>query len=143
MNKLLLFFALVCMTMASYAQDNIILSRENANEKGITPIWPRCDRSRQTPIKCFDNKLRDHIIRNFQYPDIALKDGLSGTVTVEFIINKKGKVEVLEVTGAHRYLQREAIRIIRALPKMEPAKWGQKPIAIAFTVPITFVKPKI
>ncbi|MBQ4818526.1 energy transducer TonB [Aquimarina sp. MMG016] len=141
MKKLLLIFTIM-ISIPSFAQGDIILAKENANDKGITPIWPKCDRSRFSPAKCFDNKLRDHIVRNFQYPDVAVSQGLSGTVTVEFIINKKGKVEVLEVTGGHRYLQREAIRIIRAIPKMEPGKWGKKPIAIAYTVPITFEKPR-
>lgn len=141
MKKTLLIFTLL-LSGLSFSQDAIILSQENANEKGITPMWPKCDRSRQTPSQCFDQKLRDHIIQNFEYPDIALSEGLSGTVTVEFIINKKGKVEVLEVEGGHRYLQREAIRIIRAIPKMDPGKWGAKPIAIAYVVPITFIKPQ-
>ncbi len=141
MKKLLLIFT-IFLSGYSFSQDGIVLSQENANEKGITPIWPKCNKSRQTPTQCFDNKLRNHIIANFEYPEIALNEGLSGTVTVEFIVNKKGKVEVLEVNGAHRYLQREAIRIIRTIPKMEPGKWGNKPIAIAYTVPITFLKPK-
>jgi len=140
MKKLLLIVTILCSTFL-FAQNNIILSKENANEKGITPMWPKCDRSRQTPIKCFDNNLRNHIIRNFRYPEIAQKDGLTGTVVVEFIINNKGKAEVIEVTGAHRYLQREAVRIIRTIPKMKPGKWGNKPIAIAYEVPITFLKP--
>ncbi|TSE07122.1 MULTISPECIES: energy transducer TonB [Aquimarina] len=141
MKRLLLILTILFSTF-SFSQDAIILSQENANEKGITPIWPKCDRSRLEPANCFDQKLRNHIIQNFEYPDAALNDGLSGTVTVEFIINNKGKVEVLEVTGAHRYLQREAIRIIRAIPKMQPGKWGNKPIAVAYTVPITFRKPQ-
>lgn len=141
MKKTLLILTIL-LSGVSFSQDAIILSQENANEKGITPIWPKCDRSRQTPSQCFDQKLRDHIIQNFQYPDIALREGLSGTVTVEFIINKKGKIEVLEVEGGHRYLQREAIRIIRAIPKMKPGKWGDKPIAVAYIVPITFIKPQ-
>ncbi|EZH74487.1 hypothetical protein ATO12_12010 [Aquimarina atlantica] len=141
MKRTLLILTLL-LSGISFSQDAIILSQENANEKGITPLWPKCDRSRQTPTQCFDQKLRNHIIQNFEYPEIAMNEGLSGTVTVEFIINKKGKVEVLEVTGAHRYLQREAIRIIRAIPKMKPGKWGEKPIAVAYTVPITFRKPQ-
>ncbi|MBG6131430.1 protein TonB [Aquimarina sp. EL_43] len=141
MKRTLLILTLL-LSGISFSQDAIILSQENANEKGITPMWPKCDRSRQTPTQCFDQKLRNHIIQNFEYPEIAMNEGLSGTVTVEFIINKKGKVEVLEVTGAHRYLQREAIRIIRAIPKMKPGKWGEKPIAVAYTVPITFRKPQ-
>ena len=87
MKKLLLIATILCSTFL-FAQDNVILSQDNANEKGITPIWPKCDKSRQTPIKCFDNNLRNHIIRNFRYPEIAEKDGLEGTVTVDFIINK-------------------------------------------------------
>ncbi len=141
MKKLLLIATVLC-TALSFSQDNIILSKQNANEKGITPMWPKCEKSRQTPIKCFDNNLRNHIIRNFRYPEIAEKDGLEGTVTVEFIINNKGKTEVIEVKGGHRYLQREAVRIIRTIPRMDPGKWGKKPIAIAYEVPITFIKPK-
>jgi len=140
MKKLLLIVTILSSAFL-FAQDNIILSKENANEKGITPLWPKCDESRQTPTKCFDNNLRNHIIRNFRYPEIAKKEQLEGTVNIEFIINARGKVEVIEVEGGHRYLQREAIRIIRTLPKMKPGKWGDKPIAIAYSVPITFVKP--
>jgi len=141
MKKILLFLLLICSSFI-FAQDGIVLSQESANEKGITPMWPRCDRSRQSPAKCFDNSLRNHIIRKFRYPQAAVSEGLEGTVNIEFIINKKGKVEVIEVTGGHRYLQQEAIRIIRAIPKMEPGKWGKKPIAIAYSVPITFNKPR-
>ena len=141
MKKLLLIITILCSTFL-FAQDNIILSKENANEKGITPIWPKCESSRQTPVKCFDNSLRKHIISNFRYPEVAAREGIEGTVTVDFIINNKGKAEVIEVNGGHRHLQREAVRIIRALPKMKPGKWGKKPIAIAYEVPITFIKPK-
>lgn len=141
--KKLLFILAITYSAFSFAQDGIILSQENANEKGITPTWPKCEKSRLKPIQCFDKSLRRHIFANFSYPDVALKDGLSGTVTVEFVINKKGRVEVLEVTGAHRYLQAEAIRIIRSIPKMDPAKWGDKPIAVVYIVPITFRKPQM
>ncbi len=142
MKRLLLLLLTISLSSLSFSQDGIVLSQENANEKGITPIWPKCERSRQTPAECFDQKFRTHIIKNFEYPDVALPGKLSGTVTVDFIIDKKGKVEVIEVKGAHRYLQREAIRIIRAIPKMEPGKWGNKPIAIAYSVPITFRPPQ-
>ncbi|TYP75934.1 energy transducer TonB [Aquimarina intermedia] len=141
MKELFLILTLLLTTNA-FSQDGIMLSQENANEKGITPMWPKCDRSRQTPIQCFNNQLRTHIIKNFEYPEVARKEALEGTVNVEFMIDKKGKVEILEVTGAHRYLQQEGIRIIRRIPKMEPAKWGNKPIAIVYKVPITFLKPQ-
>lgn len=141
MKTILLTLTLLFSTF-TFAQDGIVLSKANANDKGITPVWPGCDRSRQTPAKCFDNKLRNHVIRTFKYPELAVNDGLSGTVTVEFVINGKGKVEVLEVIGGHRLLQKEAVRIIKAIPKMTPGKWGNKPISVAYEVPITFRKPQ-
>ena len=140
MKKLLLIITIFSSTFL-FAQDNVILSQENANEKGLTPLWPKCERSRQTPIKCFENNLRNHIVINFRYPEIAKKQRLEGTVTVEFIINTKGKVEVIEVEGGHRFLQVEAVRIIRTIPKMKPGRWGNKPIGIVYSVPITFIKP--
>ncbi|GAA4274065.1 energy transducer TonB [Aquimarina gracilis] len=142
MKRLLLLLAIL-LSSFSFSQDGIVLSQESANEKGITPIWPKCaNASRQTPAQCFDQKLRKHIFATFEYPEVAVPLGLTGTVTVEFIVNQKGKVEVIEVTGAHRYLQQEAIRMIRAIPKMKPAKWGNKPISVAYSVPITFRKPQ-
>ncbi|GAA3513781.1 hypothetical protein GCM10022393_29510 [Aquimarina addita] len=145
MNKLLLVLLILSINF-SFAQEEdggILLSSESANGKGITPLWPKCEDSRQTPINCFNNNLRNHIIKIFRYPEAAREEGLEGTITVEFIINKKGKVEVIDVKDGHRYLQREAVRIIKTIPKMdEPAKWGNKPISVAYTVPITFIKPK-
>jgi len=140
MIKIIPLFILL-ISAPSFSQESIVLSAESATEKGISPIWPKCERSRQTPIDCFANKLSTHIVRNFEYPDVAKKDQLSGTVVVDFIINKKGKVEVVDAKGAHRYLLQAAVKIIRAIPKMIPAKWGVKPIAVAYTVPITFRKP--
>ena len=141
MKELLLIIFFLCSMTHTFSQGNVILSQENANEKGVTPIWPKCDRSRRTPMKCFDNKLRDHITRTFIYPQAAVKKALSGTVTVDFLINKKGKVEILEFSGGHPLLQKEAVRIIKAIPKMKPASWGKKPIAVAYSIPITFRKP--
>jgi len=143
MKKLLLVLSLLIpLFLFSQEGEPVMLSQETASEKGITPIWPLCDQSRQRPEQCFDNKLRDHILRNFVYPEIAIPEALSGTVTVEFIINKKGKIEIVQVGGAHRYLQKEALRIINAIPKMKPAKWGKKPIAVSYEVPITFRPPQ-
>ncbi len=139
--KKLILLSMLTFSLVSFAQESVILSADSAKEKGITPIWPKCDKSRRPPIICFNQKLMTHIIQNFEYPEIARSEALSGTVVVEFIINKKGRVEVIDVKGGHRYLQQEAIRIIRAIPKMKPATWGTKPIAVAYSTPITFRKP--
>ena len=60
MKKLLLILTIFCTTFL-LAQNNIVLSQGNANEKGISPIWPKCDDSRLSLDKCFDKNLRRHV----------------------------------------------------------------------------------
>ncbi|SRX73440.1 energy transducer TonB [Aequorivita antarctica] len=114
-----------------------------ANEvtmKEIAPIWPGCEAgAAAVRDKCFDEKLIAHIIKNFKYPPTAYKKNDQGKVTVEFIINEQGLVEIQKVTGGSKELQEEAKRNIMAIPKMsKPGMLAGKPRAIKYTVPFNF-----
>lgn len=115
----------------------------NKNEvtlKEIAPIWPGCEKGNATERdNCFNQKLSAHISKNFKYPAEAYKNNEQGKVTVEFMINEKGIVEVTNVSGGTKVLQEEAKRNILAIPKMaKPGMMGGKPRAIKMTVPFTF-----
>ncbi len=141
MKKLLLIATILCFS-ASFAQEGLSLSRENANEKGMTPLWPGC-RDDTNAISCFDGKLRKHILTHFHYPQESIDRAAEGTVTVDFLIDKTGKIKVTAAEGAEdRFLIQEAVRIIRDMPEMDPAKWGSKPIGVDYSIPITFTLPK-
>ena len=115
----------------------------NKNEvtlKEIAPIWPGCEKGNATERdNCFNQKLSAHISKNFKYPAESYKNNDQGKVTVEFMINEKGMVEVTKVSGGTKMLQEEAKRNIMAIPKMaKPGMMGGKPRAIKMTVPFTF-----
>jgi len=83
--------------------------------------------------------LLSFIYANIKYPDLALQVGISGTVHVEFVIGKKGKVrEVALVRGIDPMLDNEAIRVVKLLPDWTPGKQCGKPVSVRYNVPITF-----
>ena len=106
--------------------------------KEIAPIWPGCDGNITERDNCFNTKLSQHISKNFKYPAADYKNNVQGKVTVVFIVNEKGLVEVTSVTGGSKSLQEEAKRNIMAIPQMKPGMMGGKPRAITYTVPFNF-----
>ena len=115
----------------------------NKNEvtlKEIGPVWPGCEKGNVAERdNCFNQKLSAHISKNFKYPADAYKRNEQGKVTVEFVINEKGLVEVTKVTGGTKSLQEEAKRNIMAIPKMaKPGMMAGKPRKIKMAVPFNF-----
>jgi len=85
------------------------------------------------------NSFRDWVTKNLKYPDIAIKNGISGKVFVQFVINTAGKVvDVKVVRGVDPSLDKEAIRAISSSPKWEPAKQKGTKVMQQFTIPIAF-----
>lgn len=87
-----------------------------------------------------DLELRKYIAGNVHYPEIAKENGIQGRVFVQFVVNAKGFVEQTKIArGVDPSLDKEALRIIKSLPKWEPGKQRGKPVKVQFTVPINFV----
>ena len=108
--------------------------------KEIAPVWAGCEGESGVGIQeCFKQKLTQHVIKNFKYPADAYKSNTQGRVTVEFIINTEGLVEITKVSGGAASLQEEARRNISLIPKMvRPGMQAGKPKAIQYTVPFDF-----
>jgi periplasmic protein TonB len=86
-----------------------------------------------------DDSLRRYIAKSVKYPEVARENGIQGRVFVQFVINGKGRVEQTKVVrGVDPSLDREAMRIIEALPPWQPGKQRGKPVKVSFTVPINF-----
>lgn len=139
MKKLILALFLFT-SLTGFSQEWGSVNKNKLTVKEIGPIWPGCERGNATKRdNCFNQKLTAHISKNFKYPTEAYKRNEQGKVTVEFIINKKGLVEVKKVSGGTKALQEEAKRNIMTIPKMaKPGMMAGKPRAIHFTVPFNF-----
>lgn len=83
--------------------------------------------------------LNDWVYTYLRYPEIPLSQGVSGTVTVEFIVEKDGTVTgVRAVRGNDQYLEDEAVRVIAASPKWKPGQMGGEKVRVKYSVPVEF-----
>ncbi|MGI6242874.1 MAG: energy transducer TonB [Prevotella sp.] len=77
--------------------------------------------------------------QNLHYPIIAQKRGIEGKVVVTFIVNKDGTIANPKVEkSANKYLDNEAMRVIKMMPKWKPGMIGKKPCRTMFAIPINF-----
>ena len=103
------------------------------------PIFPGCEDAIDQK-KCFQDKIKEYISKNFN-KKIANGLGIdSGNkkVYVQFIIDKNGTITKTRARGPHKATEKEAIRVIQSLPKMQPAEHDGKKAGVKYTLPITF-----
>jgi len=87
-----------------------------------------------------DLALRKYIANAINYPVIAQENGIQGKVYVQFVVDKDGSVSDARIArGVDPSLDKEALRVVNALPKWKPGKQRGKPVRVSYTVPINFV----
>ena len=84
-------------------------------------------------------KFREWVQKRLRYPQIAQENGISGRVTLTFVIEKDGTLTNIEVMQSpDRSLSEEAIRVLNTSPKWEPGKQRNQPVRVRFTLPVAF-----
>lgn len=79
------------------------------------------------------------VAKNVRYPMIAQENNIQGKVFVQFVVEKDGSVSNVKVAkSVDPSLDKEAIRMVKAMPKWEPAKLRGKPVRVSCTIPIGF-----
>ena len=83
--------------------------------------------------------IRKFIEDNMKYPKKARKEGIVGTVFVEFVIEKDGSISNAKVFhGLRPDLDAEAVRVISMMPKWKPAEHQGKIVRQFFSLPVKF-----
>lgn len=77
---------------------------------------------------------------NVKYPVIAQENGIQGRVICQFTVNKDGSIVDVEVvrSGGDASLDKEAVRVIKSMPKWKPGMQRGKPVRVKYTVPVNF-----
>ena len=76
---------------------------------------------------------------NVSYPQMALENGISGRVIVKFVVEKDGSVSgVTLVRGVDKDHDREAIRVVKRMPKWQPGKNNGQAVRCYFNLPVNF-----
>ncbi|HPU46600.1 MAG TPA: energy transducer TonB [Bacteroidales bacterium] len=86
-----------------------------------------------------DKALREYILNNIKYPEVARTSGITGTVYVQFVVEKDGSIsDVKVVRGIGGGCDEEAVRVVKSMPKWKPGKQRGQPVRVYFTLPIEF-----
>ena len=84
-------------------------------------------------------KLYEYLGDNIKYPEQAKDFSIQGKVFVQFVVWKDGTIkDVKVVKGAHKLLDKEALRVINKMPNWKPGKQRGKNVNAKFTLPIKF-----
>jgi len=77
--------------------------------------------------------------RNLRYPPIAEENGIKGRVICQFVVERDGSItDVSVVKSVDPSLDKEAVRVIKAMPKWSPGMQKGEAVRVKYTLPITF-----
>lgn len=87
----------------------------------------------------FPGDINKWLGKNVKYPVIAQENNIQGRVTVQFVIERDGSItDVKVLRGVDPSLDKEAVRVVKSMPKWKPGKQRGKPVRVSYTVPINF-----
>ncbi len=86
-----------------------------------------------------EGAMMKYLQKNIKYPTIAKENGVKGTVFVQFVVEKDGKVaDVVVAKGVDKSLDAEAKRVVSSMPKWAAGQQGGIPVAVQYVLPVKF-----
>ena len=86
-----------------------------------------------------DNALLKWIAERISYPTAAAENGIDGLVSCSFIVNADGSISDVEVLRSRDpLLDKEAVRVLKLMPKWKPGVQQGKNVRVKYSVPVRF-----
>ncbi|PHS63470.1 MAG: energy transducer TonB [Flavobacterium sp.] len=105
------------------------------------PVYPGCEKKKGNAEKkkCMSEKIMKFVQKKFN-TELAGDLGLEGRqrISVQFKIDKNGNVVGVRARAPHPKLEQEAVKVVKALPKMIPGKQRGKAVGVLYSLPILF-----
>ena len=128
-----------------------VKGNDEANGKDIADLKQVVTQAEPEPEKVFDmveqmptfpggqQELMSYLGKNIKYPTIAQENGTQGRVIIQFVVERDGSITDVRVArGVDPYLDKEAVRVVKSMPKWIPGKQNGKAVRVKFTVPVMF-----
>jgi len=126
MKNLLLLFTLILGITTVSAQDTTAAG-----------VYTKADQMPQ--FKGGDAAFRKFIGKHLRYPQSELQAKIHGTVYLSFIVNIDGSItDATVVTGVNPGLDKEALRLIRSMPRWVPGRHQGRPVRVLVDQRISF-----
>ena len=79
------------------------------------------------------------ISQNLEYPKACQENGTQGRVGVRFIVGRDGTISNVNVLeSVDPFWDKEAVRVIKAMPRWKPGMHKGKPVSVSYVVPVNF-----
>lgn len=83
--------------------------------------------------------LMNYLNSNIKYPVIAEENGIQGRVVVQFVVGKDGSISNVHVVkSVDPSLDKEAVRVVKNMPRWIPGKQNGQSVTVRYTLPVTF-----
>lgn len=83
--------------------------------------------------------LMKYLSENTKYPVVAQENGVQGRVTVQFVVEKDGSISDVHVLrGVDPSLDKEAVRVVKSMPRWTPGKQNGITVRVNYRVPVLF-----
>ena len=150
-NSLLLaftsFLISILLTNSAYSSNGLSLKNEQEEVIKFSDVekppfyidWCTSNISKDKIRECTDSGIKLFAKTNYN-TEIAADLNLSGyqRITSAFIIDKSGKIDNIRVRASHPDLEKEALRVINLIPKMEPGIQNGEAVSTSYLLPIIF-----
>jgi periplasmic protein TonB len=84
-------------------------------------------------------KLLAFLNANLNYPEEAREGNVETTVTIDFVVNEDGSINISTQKEKDDYgFLQEAMRVLRMMPKWKPGKVGGEPVKCYFSIPVQY-----
>jgi protein TonB len=86
----------------------------------------------------FKGNVNQWLASNLSYPAVAAENGVQGRVIVQFVVEKDGSVSNVQVVrSVDPALDREAVRVVKSMPRWNPGMNNGQPARVKYTLPVT------
>ena len=120
-------------------QEEVVIVEEKPAPKEDNIIYTTANVQQQPEFPGGVEAMYKWIGEHLQYPAAAAEEGAQGRVTVEFVVSKTGAIENVKVVrGRHPALDKEALRVVKAMPKWNPGRNNGQPVKVTYILPVQF-----
>ncbi len=83
--------------------------------------------------------LMQYLGSNIKYPVVAQENGVQGRVIVGFVVEPDGSISGVNVMrSVDPSLDKEAMRVVKSMPRWKPGKQNGSAVRVKYTVPVVF-----
>ncbi len=87
-----------------------------------------------------EREMMRFIRNNLHYPVSAQANGVQGTVIINFVVNREGKIINIKVIKSIGFgCDEESVKVMEKMPLWSPGKQKGQTVLVSFTMPIRFV----